>query len=286
LSISVPNDTQYNSFIHKFVGLLPTLADAGWAGYFYISSSTFTSALLLPNGNITAASATISQLIKDYSDFNITYYVLYPFTSFRDFYVNALAPSNPTGGNVLLGSRLIPETMVRNQPNQVADALFQAKGGNQSVLIGHLVAGGQVSNTSQNNSVNPVWRSTLIHMVYAQSWSDGISAEDQEKLAEHVTQQAEILQTVAGGSQSGVYMNEADPNEPNWQQKFFGTMENYNRLKSIKNTVDPNGLFVCKNCVGSDDWSEDLNCPKISNANNINLTVKFSLIMPILLFFF
>ena len=52
----------------------------------------------------------------------------------------------------------------------------------------------------------------------------------------------------------------------------------YNRLKSIKNTVDPNGLFVCKNCVGSDDWSEDLNCPKTSNANEINLTVRVLLV--------
>ena len=110
--------------------------------------------------------------------------------------------------------------------DQVADAFLQAKGGNESVLIGHLVAGGQVSNTTQNNSVNPAWRTALLHMVYSQSWPDGISNEDQEKIAKHVTQQVEILQTVAGGSQSSAYMNEADPNEPNWQQKFFGTMDN------------------------------------------------------------
>jgi len=42
-----------------------------------------------------------------------------------------------------------------------------------------------------------------------------------------------ILQTMTGGSQFGAYMNEADPNEPEWEQKFFGTMENYNRLQSI-----------------------------------------------------
>jgi hypothetical protein len=71
---------------------------------------------------------------------------------------------------------------------------------------------------------------------------------------------------VAGGSQSSCYFNEADPNEPNWQQKFFGTQDIYDRLKSIKKSVDPNGLFICKNCVGSDDWSADLNCPKRSSA--------------------
>jgi hypothetical protein len=35
-------------------------------------------------------------------------------------------------------------------------------------------------------------------------------------------------------------MNEADPNEIDWQQKFFATIENYNRLKSIKDQVVKN----------------------------------------------
>ena len=30
----------------------------------------------------------------------------------------------------------------------------------------------------------------------------------------------------------------------------------------IKQEVDPHELFVCRNCVGSDDWTSDLNCPK------------------------
>jgi hypothetical protein len=90
---------------------------------------------------------------------------------------------------------------------------------------------------------------------------------------------------VAGGAQSGSYMNEANPNEPDWQQKFFGTMEIYNQLKSIKNAVDPNGLFVCKNCVGSDDWSDDLNCPKTSSGKNIK-NVQVLLMLDIFLFIF
>ncbi len=51
-------------------------------------------------------------------------------------------------------------------------------------------------------------------------------------------------------------MNEGDPNDPDWQQKFFGTQYIYGRLKSIKRTVDPDGLFICKNCVGSDESND------------------------------
>ena len=88
---------------------------------------------------------------------------------------------------------------------------------------------------------------------------------------------------MAGGSQSGYYLNEADPNEPSWQQKFFGTQATYNRLRSIKDSVDAHGLFVCKNCVGSEDWSSDLNCPTTSNGVKFK-TKKLFLAMIILVF--
>ncbi|CAF0764952.1 unnamed protein product [Rotaria sordida] len=84
-------------------------------------------------------------------------------------------------------------------------------------------------------------------------WLDGTSTEGQQKLAKNVTKQVEILQTMAECPQSDAYINEVDPNEANWQQKFFGPIENYNRLKSVKDIVSLNGLFACKKCVSGDD---------------------------------
>ncbi|UJR21605.1 hypothetical protein I4U23_024687 [Adineta vaga] len=273
--ISPLNDIRYASFVHHFIHFLPKLADAGWAGYFYLTVKSIMLALLLPNGNIDAANATLNQLFDNYTDFNFTQPYTIEFPKFVDFFRIVLESSNPTGENVILGSRLIPETIVRNQAQQIADIFLQVKDANNSFLIGHLVAGGRVANTTQNNSINPAWRNALLHMVYAQSWSDVTSREDQEKLAKLVTEKVKLLQTISGGSQSGAYMNEADPNEIDWQQKFFGTKELYNQLKTIKNSVDPNGILICKRCVGSDDWSEDLNCP-ISNANKLYSFVLFN----------
>ncbi|CAF1242479.1 unnamed protein product [Adineta steineri] len=254
------NETRYASFIHDFVEFLPTLADAGWAGYFYIRDKTFIIGLLLPNGDSEMAYTTIDQLYNKYTDFNFARSSFIQFSSFNDFFVTIVEPQNPTGKNQILGSRLIPEAIVRNKPQQVADVFFQLKGGHMSLLMGNFVAGGKVSSKTQNNSVNPAWRTALLHMIYNERWVDGTSVEEQEIIAKTVTRSVNILQTIAGGSQSGVYMNEGDPNEKYWQQKFFGTIKNYNQLKSIKNRVDPNGIFVCNKCVGSDDWSDDLNC--------------------------
>ncbi|CAF1613660.1 unnamed protein product, partial [Didymodactylos carnosus] len=282
-NIYAPNETRYASFIRDFIRFLPTLADDGWAGYFSMIDTNITIAFLLPNGDLNVSNTTFNQLTNNNTDLHFALSLIFPTPSFDVFFANVMAPFNPTGANVLLGSRLIPETIVRNQSDQLADVFFQTKGQSQhrSSLIGHMVAGGQVSNTSINSSVSPAWRTALLHMIYTQSWPDGTSTADQQAVAESVTNQVAILQTMAGGSQSGSYMNEADPNEPNWQQKFFGTQAIYDKLKSIKQTVDPLGLFVCKNCVGSDDWSSDLNCPQMSSAGQVSVTVIVLILMGI-----
>jgi hypothetical protein len=52
---------------------------------------------------------------------------------------------------------------------------------------------------------------------------------------------------------SGAYLNEADPTEPNWQQAFWGS--NYPRLLDLKMKWDPDGVFWCLPCVGSELWT-------------------------------
>ncbi|KAF9983652.1 hypothetical protein BGZ65_001582 [Modicella reniformis] len=69
----------------------------------------------------------------------------------------------------------------------------------------------------------------------------------QKSIAREVTAAIQYLRDITPGS--GAYFNEADLNEPNWQHTFFGA--NYPRLKSIKNQVDPTGMFVCHHCVGN-----------------------------------
>ena len=49
---------------------------------------------------------------------------------------------------------------------------------------------------------------------------------------------------------AGSYVNETDYFEPDWQRSFRG--ENYPRLLAIKRTYDPDNLFTCHHCVGSE----------------------------------
>ncbi len=56
----------------------------------------------------------------------------------------------------------------------------------------------------------------------------------------------------------GTYLNEADYFEKEWQNSFWG--DNYKKLYSIKQKYDPNGLFYCHHCVGSENWDETGMC--------------------------
>ncbi|CAF2190616.1 unnamed protein product [Rotaria magnacalcarata] len=283
--VTAPNQTRYATLIESFVRLLSTVADAGWSGYFQMTDLNLTGIFIVPNGNSNAVSTILNQFVANNSDLDFGGSTIFTLPSFFNFFTVALAPNNPTGFDVLLGSRLIPESIIRNSPSQVASVFVQAKGVSTmgSSLLGHLVAGGQVSNVSNfNNSVNPGWRSSLLHMVCAQPWLDTTSAANKNYVIQLLANRTAMLNTLSASTQGSCYLNEANPNELNWQETFFGSSAIYAQLKSIKNTFDPNGLFVCNNCVGSDDWTSDLNCPKIlSSTTKVNYSL-FILVIAII----
>ncbi|CAF3672644.1 unnamed protein product [Rotaria sordida] len=265
LSVSASNATRYEKLIETFVEFLPKLADIGGSGYFDMFDLTLRFLCHVPNGDQTALNATLNRFVTNNIDldFETNSFV---FPSFYYYFALILGPNNPTGYNALLSSRLIPESIIRNKPDKVAKVFVQAKGQNAtgSNLRGSFVPGGRVSNTTNRyNSINPGWRTALLHMINIQYWSDTTSKADQDYLSAQVLNRAAILDKILPrGSQPTCYTNEAHPNEVNWQEKFFGSKVIYKQLKNIKKKYDPLGLFVCKNCVGSDDWTSDLNCPK------------------------
>jgi FAD/FMN-containing dehydrogenase len=59
----------------------------------------------------------------------------------------------------------------------------------------------------------------------------------------------QILREATPGS--GSYVNETDYFEPDWKRSFWGI--HYDKLLAIKHKYDPDGLFVCHHCVGSDE---------------------------------
>lgn len=102
-----------------------------------------------------------------------------------------------------------------------------------------------------DSAVNPAWRDVVLYAIIGAAWADGISEEEIAETYSTVTDDwMERFREVTPGS--GGYLNEGDVMEPNFGQAFYGY--NYDRLVSIKKSVDPWGVFWAPTAVGSEDW--------------------------------
>ncbi len=93
-NIKAPNETRYARLIQDFVELLPSLADAGWSGYFAMIDTNISIQLLWHNGNFDVANATFVELMNKNTDvyFSISLITFLP--SFYDSYMGLFVCSN------------------------------------------------------------------------------------------------------------------------------------------------------------------------------------------------
>ncbi|KAH7328753.1 hypothetical protein B0I35DRAFT_418225 [Stachybotrys elegans] len=169
--------------------------------------------------------------------------------SYVDAYYNAIwataqLGSNP-GRNIVDASRLVSYDMMLD-PGKVSEIKDLIKNNNPSVpFIWQNNCGGAMTRIAPDaTSVNPTWREAMSWVVLPVTgpWS-GLTTEQGELLADANRRLQEVF-----GSPS--YYNEQSGGLINWQDSWWGT--NYDRLLSIKQQIDPDGVFSCPLCVGSE----------------------------------
>ncbi|KAI5807821.1 FAD/FMN-containing isoamyl alcohol oxidase MreA-like protein [Peziza echinospora] len=177
---------------------------------------------------------------------------------------------NGLGGTNILGSRLLArdaflgEDGLRKMTSAFRD--ISEIGGPFNVILGHIVAGGAVSANGAHisSALNPAWRKALVHLVVTHGWQPGDPFERQQEVKDIMTHKMvpklkELDYDAASGMQTmGSYMNEADKEEEEWQESFWG--ENYAELRRLKIVWDPKGVFWCRPCVGSEGWDREGVC--------------------------
>lgn len=107
-------------------------------------------------------------------------------------------------------------------------------------------------------SMNPQILDSPVQIISA-SLLTGFNA-DKEKLEKGAQATAKAMGFIRDvvGDKAGTYINESNYFDPNWIQNNYGT--HYSRLLNIKDREDPNGLFTCHHCVGSQDWNAKGTC--------------------------
>lgn len=191
------------------------------------------------------------------------------FTAYR---VSKGPTGEKAGFSGRLGSRLLGNSSLLGDREALRAALKKTTPAPWTFL-GHLVA--PAPNTQHpmgmipggGNAILPAWRNAYTHIgrsgisflsnvtnffaALPRMWDPTNHTQMLNRTNEMRDVEVQALRELEPNS--GCYMNEADPTEPNWQEAKFGV--HYPALFAIKQKWDPHGVFWCKQCVGSELWN-------------------------------
>ena len=97
--------------------------------------------------------------------------------------------------------------------------------------------------------------------------------EEQEEFKNKSHQFAKDLRMFGNGE----YLNEGDADNPNWKMDFWG--EHYLDLFRIKIRYDPENMFSCHHCVGSDYGSYGVTDSSMATRAGFFTVVAMSLVV-------
>ncbi|KAL8908072.1 MAG: hypothetical protein Q9207_001051 [Kuettlingeria erythrocarpa] len=163
----------------------------------------------------------------------------YTYPSFNTAF-KALFP--PIGsGTLQWSSRLIPQHIIESQPQSLSHTFRQIFNDGAIMVEAIMNPNLRVSKPVAPNSVLPAWRTSIIDLVAGKPLNDsapfGQMSADRRFITEHGTGALGKLAPMSQGG--GAYMNEADADDPNWRESFYGL---YAKQLAIKKKYDTDGL--------------------------------------------
>ncbi|KAF7593742.1 hypothetical protein BBP40_010918 [Aspergillus hancockii] len=189
------------------------------------------------------------------------------YSSFGDYYTAATKAQQQVGySKMAITSRLLDKSALTSDISQLKEMLritstnspgVSTKAGIWTMLF--LVGGGKVledptaSSTDRYIGVHPAWRKAYLLAIPTSILPEDAGDKSYKRMQDDTThRKSDAMRALAPGM--GSYSNDGDRNDPWWQTDFFG--DNYPRLKGIKDEYDPDHVFYCPTCVGSEEWRE------------------------------
>ncbi|KAJ0348858.1 hypothetical protein COL154_013699 [Colletotrichum chrysophilum] len=249
VTVDTNNTALLYSVIDVFHAALPAIVDQGVMIIYFFGPGFLQSPAMTAYNKTQAEVETILKPLTDAlallgADLEPTYTA---FDNYRDHYNNYWGPL-PSGniqvGTQLFGGRLLPRSKLP-EFGPTAQALVE-------LGVTYIGVGLNVSHFGGDNAVLPQWRDSIVQVSLTLPWSFEVPYS--EMVAEQ-TRMTEVVQPVieAATPGAGAYINEADFQQKDWQNTFYGV--NYPKLLEIKQKYDPKGLLYNVAAVGSDAWS-------------------------------
>ncbi|KAE9373591.1 FAD-binding domain-containing protein [Stipitochalara longipes BDJ] len=206
------------------------------------------------------------------------------FPTFFDHYFtyNGPYPYGAISSSQVTGGRLLPRSTFENSMKALTNVtkfINNIPGMAFGGFTGHptLSAG---NTTASSNAVLPAWRDSVMSVFIIGAWNFTTLITDNLKLQKLMTDVVDpALKSIS--RESGTYLNEANFQEPNWKEEFYGA--NYEMLVEVKRKYDPEGLFYAVTAVGSDGWETDGDgrlCHVNGDVENVSLDCNLNTFCP------
>jgi hypothetical protein len=246
----------FYSVVEQFHSLLPAMVDNGTMVVYYFTDAYFiinpVTAYNKTKEDVQAILAPFLAVLNANSvPFSVSYTQFDSYLEHYSTYMGPLPNGNIGAEEYQFGSRLVARSTIENN-NADLQAVYRNLTENGVLMVGVSTnVSKPIQSANVSNAVLPAWRDTLVHTYLTTAWNSTAPWPDMVRNAELMTDEyVPQLSTVAGSS---AYMNEADFQEPDYENVFFG--ENYEKLLAIKQKWDPNSLFYVTAGVGSDVWT-------------------------------
>lgn len=248
--VDLDNPDKTYDVIDAFHAALPKIVDSGvMIIYFFGEGFLRIPAMTAYNKSQGDVERILQPLIQSLSNMGVTLKPRYTeFPSYHDHfdhYWGPLPAGNIQVGTALFGGRLIPRSVL---PKFSPTARKLSRMGVTFIGVGL-----NVSSFGQGgaNAVLPQWRSSIVQTSVTLPWNFDVPIGDMVATQDRITNEIQpILEAATPGA--GAYMNEADFQQRDFQDVFFGT--NYQRLREIKKKYDPQSLLYTVSGVGSEEW--------------------------------
>jgi hypothetical protein len=259
----VNNTANFWKGINAYMKRFPEFTKAGTYSYFWIWNYGTTldfqmTPFFAPNHTIDSYNALTKPFFDDLKSFNIS---VTPNTTFyEDFY----SANKGSWGEDTLGV-----TTIRQATRLFPKALWETEAKYNSfyntikdtVMNGHTVGGYHMAPGNPfkvDNAVNEAWRQTQSFLITANMVPENATPVEFGEASDYLTYNImdswrKVAPASIGG---GVYLNEADIQEPDWQTDFYGA-NHYPKLLAIKKKWDPMDVFYATTAVGSERWIVD-----------------------------
>ncbi|KAL2860985.1 isoamyl alcohol oxidase [Aspergillus lucknowensis] len=248
----------------------PALSDAGFSGYgswslcdpvtkYGDSSAGYQHAFATMNKTLPEAKAAMEPVLTTLSSYDCVDVSVewFEFPSYAAYYRALSGVHQATGvPEFSLASRMFDKDALTSDRDALREVVGKVAGNLLETTINQvlLVGGGKVLEEREFSGVNPAWRKTYLIHIVARGWLEIFGPVIAKGIQDDITYHKYAAMKEFTPS-TGSYLNEADRNNPWWKEDFYGET-NYDRLLTIKNKYDPNGVFYCPTCVGSTSWTQ------------------------------